>query len=154
MKSLKTKRVADGKGPVQDRAITPRIMELLYEHSMEKEGGKLIPERVQMYCMYLLAFRCYEVLSLTTENIEYRSAPAGRTLKLFLKFRKTDQQNELKTEFVLVQEPESPDWMCPIRAFLMWINLRGPQSGPLFYKFSGNKIVPNVSLVLAYDTSS
>lgn len=139
MKAYKRQKVAQNDIAEQDKALDKEKIELLWKHCTRfGANGEQDPALIQDYCMYLLSFLCLlrsnEALMINTTHLTYESIEAGRTLTIRLKFRKKDQENRLKSKFVLHENPTVPPYLCPVKAFINWVRCRGGQAGHLFLK--------------------
>ena len=78
--------------------------------------------------------RINETLTLFYQNITYSESHI--TLKI--EYRKNLQG---KSESFVLHRNDREHYLCPVRAFLSWIAVRGDSPGPLFYNEVRNKIV-------------
>src|SRR4051812_32560518 len=81
-------------------------------------------------CIYIFAFlallRSDEALNLNRTSIEYRD----EHLTLTLDHRKNAQDGNVMP-FILYRN-DKEEFLCPVRAYLRWLAVRGPDLGPLF----------------------
>jgi len=125
--SLKKRKALAGVKPNSVRAITQDDLMSFYDRC--KKNGDVVSTR--QFCIYVFAFitllRSDEALSLWLTNVEYSN---DRYITLTLDKRKDAPGGNVKP-FILHRNDEEK-FLCPVRAYLQWMNVRGNAPGPLF----------------------
>ncbi|THU88646.1 hypothetical protein K435DRAFT_866116 [Dendrothele bispora CBS 962.96] len=92
---------------------------------------------------YSVAFLCLlridELLHMQTQDVRLIVTNGRVTLHITLRWRKTDQEGDLKT-FIFTELPEEDKHLCVVRNYRHWIAINGRHildPGPLFPKFAG-----------------
>ncbi|KAJ7743734.1 hypothetical protein DFH07DRAFT_749786 [Mycena maculata] len=156
MASLKRRKIQSGETASSARAITPAMLETLYDFNHEngrstmKPYGSAEPKRwsgarARRLCWtaYLIAFTCLlqvdEVLKIQAHEI--RLDPDSDALIVTLPFRKTQQYGEIEPFYLYPLSAEQAH-LCPVRAYAEWLSASKIRSGYLFPKIgAGDKLM-------------
>ncbi|KAJ7668225.1 hypothetical protein B0H14DRAFT_2424765, partial [Mycena olivaceomarginata] len=158
MTGLKRRKVQAGETATSARAITPAMLEKLYDYNHEdgrstpqtfggtKPAGKWDGAHARLLCWaaYLISFNCLlrvdEVLKIQAHDIRVDSDDP-KYIIITLPFRKTEQDGNIEP-FYLCLLPESEAHLCPVRAYAAWIKASEITHGYLFRKIApGDRIV-------------
>ncbi|KAF8177525.1 hypothetical protein K438DRAFT_1606316, partial [Mycena galopus ATCC 62051] len=167
MSSLKRRKAHSGEVPMSARAITPGILEQLYDFNNDQ--GRSDPKpmgsvksqrwdgaraRLSTWNAYLFAFNCLlrvdEVLNMQAQDIT-KDSEDPEAIIVTLPFRKTHQYGNVEP-FYLYPLPEEQAHLCPVRAYANWIGTCEIKTGYLFPKIgAGDRLAtdknePMVSL--------
>jgi len=127
MNSLQKRKALAGLKPNSVRAIMQEDLMSFYDRC--KKNNDVVS--IRQFCIYVFAFiallRIEEALNLRLTNIEYSN---DRYITLTLNKRKNAPGGNIKP-FILHRNDEEP-FLCPVRAYLRWLNVRGNAPGPLF----------------------
>ncbi|KAJ7783362.1 hypothetical protein B0H16DRAFT_1297282, partial [Mycena metata] len=153
MTSLKRRKVQSGEVANSTRAITPAILERIYDF-MHADGRSHIQPfgarkekkwegpRMRALCWlaYLLAFHCLlrvdEVVNIQVHEVRVHDSQP-EVIVVTLPFRKTHQNGHIQP-FCLWMMPEEDQHLCPVRAYARWVELSGLKEGYLFRKVDVN----------------
>ncbi|KZV82571.1 hypothetical protein EXIGLDRAFT_810520, partial [Exidia glandulosa HHB12029] len=140
MISLRRRKAADGEAPTSARAMTPEVMQRLYEfnHRPENWSPRLYAPaqpgetpvapgmRRLLLAVYTICFVCMlrsdEGLNIKVRNLSL--AEGGKALKLTLDTRKTHQHGGIEP-FVAHRLHKSEKHLCFVRAVSEWIKFAG-----------------------------
>ncbi|KAJ7100328.1 hypothetical protein C8R43DRAFT_1092322 [Mycena crocata] len=156
--SLRRRKVQAGEIAVSARALTPDILERLYDFNNEQ--GRSIPKpygseklkkwegaraRLLTWAAYLIAFTCLlradEVTKIQAHDIR-KHPTKDDCIIVTLPFRKTAQFGEIQP-FYLYLLPEEEAHLCPVRAYWAWTAASEIKDGYLFRKIGANdRILP------------
>ncbi|KAJ7152218.1 hypothetical protein C8R43DRAFT_886322, partial [Mycena crocata] len=149
MTSLRRRKASSGEIAVSARALTPEMLEMLYDYNHEEGRSTVQPigfgkpkkwegarARLMTWAAYLIAFSCLlrvdEVLKIQAHDIRV-SKENEDCIIVTLPFRKTAQYGDIKP-FYLYALPEEEQHLCPVRAYSKWVDASGIVEGYLFPK--------------------
>ncbi|KAJ7649395.1 hypothetical protein DFH06DRAFT_996316, partial [Mycena polygramma] len=157
MTSLKRRKVHSGEAATIARALTPSMLEKLYDFNHEEgrsdlktmgtaqckrwEGARA---RLLSWTAYLIAFNCLlrvdEVLNIQAHDITI-DPEDEECIIVTLPFRKTQQYGNVEP-FYLYRLPDAEAYLCPVRAYAAWLDASKITDGFLFPKIgAGDKLM-------------
>ncbi|EKM84332.1 hypothetical protein AGABI1DRAFT_33038, partial [Agaricus bisporus var. burnettii JB137-S8] len=159
MLSLRRRKVQAGEAASSARAITPDIMQRLYDFNVKQvHHFQLQPQtntnvvastwagplfRKLLVFAYTLAFTCLlridELLKLQAQDIvlDNEQDPDCLTLIIKLPFRKTNQVGNIEP-FVITEFPKQMKHLCPVRACAAYFYATQIQEGYVFRRMMAN----------------
>ncbi|KAJ7113733.1 hypothetical protein C8R43DRAFT_1138578 [Mycena crocata] len=123
MTSLKRRKVQSGEVALSARALTPDMLERLYNYNTEQ--GRSLPKPFG-------AVKAHDIRKHPTKD---------NCIIITLPFRKTAQFGQIRP-FYLYALPDEEAHLCPVRAYWNWTAASGIQNGYLFPKIgAGDRII-------------
>ncbi|KAJ7270890.1 hypothetical protein C8J57DRAFT_1065078, partial [Mycena rebaudengoi] len=168
MVNLRRSKVRAGETSQSVTAITPDIIERMYQYSTSNNRSEIRPyetamtfpddewgsprRRIQVHAIMLIAMWCLlrsdEVVRITFDDlcfcvVDPQDPDGPPYIELRLKWRKTSPFGWIKPFRIYMLGAEDA-WFCPVRALANWINVCGPvKTGPLFRPFAaGDRPIP------------